>query len=121
MKRIFVMDDNALKSSQIVRNLKEAGFTDIRIAVTGKEAFDQISKEQPDWLICDMQFPWEAGSGINDECGFKLLDTLAENGICIQTIIVSSAKVNADRYDNVISVIRYNGQDLSDKFGEIIR
>lgn len=55
--RILVVDDDATSRSMIVLTLRKHGFSDIRMAVNGREALTQIAAAPPDLLVLDILMP----------------------------------------------------------------
>lgn len=62
MKKILVIDDNAIVRNTVMRILQTAGYTVIT-ANDGLEGIDKFRKEMPDLVISDIIMPQQEGIG----------------------------------------------------------
>ena len=62
LKRILVVDDNAIIVKTLAFKLKSAGF-DVLTATDGGEAVSLVRKERPDLILLDLSFPPDVGHG----------------------------------------------------------
>ncbi|RYF94100.1 MAG: response regulator, partial [Chitinophagaceae bacterium] len=83
VKRVLVVEDNELESSQIAKML-ETDITKIDIATSAKKALKQIGKEDYDCIILDYSLP--------DMAGNEMVNKVAEIKPRLTPIIIYSAK-----------------------------
>jgi DNA-binding response OmpR family regulator len=62
MKKILVIEDNAIVRNTVMRILESAGYT-VVTANDGLQGFDLFRKEQPDLVISDIIMPQQEGIG----------------------------------------------------------
>ena len=96
-KRIFIIEDNALKYVYVERVIKEMGITDIDWAKDSVSAINMIKKAKEadclyDLVISDMFFDWMGR--INPNAGQYVFNEFHKMGINIPTIFCSSDRVN---------------------------
>ena len=62
MKKILLIEDNAIVRSTVARILQTAGYA-VVTAVDGLQGVDMFRKEQPDLVISDIIMPQQEGIG----------------------------------------------------------
>jgi two-component system chemotaxis response regulator CheY len=89
--RILIVDDSRVMRTIVARTLRQAGFGDhdVEEASNGKEAFDKITQDPPDLVLCDWNMP--------EMNGLDLLQELRRNQISIPFGFVTSEGSSAMR------------------------
>jgi AmiR/NasT family two-component response regulator len=62
--KVLVFEDEVYTAEEIAIRLKNAGYTDVDIAVTKNQAFKAIEKSYPDIAILDIREPNDKEAGI---------------------------------------------------------
>ncbi|MDV3308643.1 MAG: HAMP domain-containing protein [Cyclobacteriaceae bacterium] len=62
-RKVLVVEDNDLESSQIARALQDPGI-DVKIAATGNQAFEMLATEEPDCIVLDYSLPDVSGTDL---------------------------------------------------------
>ncbi|HTB52192.1 MAG TPA: HAMP domain-containing protein [Ferruginibacter sp.] len=83
MKKILVIEDNEIDSSQILKMIKSAN-VNVSIAATGKKAIQQLTTKEFDCIILDYSLP--------DISGINMLNKVGEIKKKLTPVIVYSAK-----------------------------
>lgn len=62
-RKVLVVEDNDLESSQIARALQDPGI-EVKVAATGTQAFELLAKEDPDCIVLDYSLPDVSGTDL---------------------------------------------------------
>ena len=116
--KVLVIEDTETKFLDIKQALIQNKIVNITHKYSRNSGLLELINNQYDLLILDMQIPLDDDSfNILTDGGFEVLDEIIRTKNKIPVIICSSDAINADNYENVVSVIRYNSmKDLSEDF-----
>ena len=87
MKKILIVDDSAMIRMQVRRTLQEAGFR-TREAVDGLDAFEKLSAESVDLIVCDVNMPRMSG--------LELLERLKEESTSKAPILMLTTEAQPE-------------------------
>jgi HAMP domain-containing protein/signal transduction histidine kinase/DNA-binding response OmpR family regulator len=62
-RKVLVVEDNDLESSQIARALQDPGI-EVKVAATGTQAFELLATEEPDCIVLDYSLPDVSGTDL---------------------------------------------------------
>lgn len=121
--RAVIADDESLKAIAIKRALESNGVANIKIVGNQEQLWEEIYKSREDGnpvdlIVSDMQYPLTRGGDPDEECGFKLIERLKEEGIKIPVIICSSINY---RVPEALGCVWYNKlNDVKMAFREVL-
>ena len=81
MAKVLIIDDSRYARLKIAQFLRTGGF-DIAEASDGAMGIEQMHKEKPDCIVCDLLMP--------EMDGFAFLEKLKEQGVEIPVVVVTS-------------------------------
>ena len=121
---VLIADDNVFKAGEIRKALERNGITGIDIVRDQEKVWDRIfeteaGQRRPDLIVTDMQYPLTAGSGVDAEAGFKLIERMRKEQIGIPVIICSEANYESVR--GILGSVWYRQDgDLFFAFREVL-
>lgn len=124
--QILIVDDYSIKANWIMKEIME-NYPNAKffLCSCGEDGISVLEKEKIDFIVLDMQLPYEKGGSIDNECCVKVLKEMKKRGFgSIKTCICSSGGKwisELDAFDNVLSFVRYEDRNAADKFANIIK
>lgn len=118
--KVLVVDDDVFKGNDIRKALEFNRIKNIKVVRDQEKVWEEIyqSDEKIDLIVTDMQYPLEAGTSVDDEAGFKLIERMEKEKVHIPVIVCSSLDYNIP---NILGSAWYNElNDLNLNFKELL-
>lgn len=115
-----IVDDDVFKGTDIRKALEFSGLRNIRTVRNQEELWEQIyhGEDKIDLIVTDMQYPLEAGKGVDEEAGLKLIERMKKEKIDIPVIVCSSLNY---RIPDILGSVWYNRlNDLDSDFKTVL-
>ena len=119
-----IADDDIIKAFEIRRALEYSGITDVDIVSDQEKLWERIygngqNERKPDLIVTDMQYSLTAGADVDKEAGFKLMERMEKEHICIPIIICSSGYY--ENVPGVLGTVWYTGRrDINPDFKGVL-
>lgn len=86
---ILIVEDNALNRDIITKHLKSRKYTNLRIAMDGQQALDEVALKQPDLILLDIMLP--------EIMGLQVLHTLRQQFSMVDLPIIMVTAIDEDQ------------------------